>query len=70
MTNESWTRVPSILSTVTSTFSDELMKQEVLDFKKTLEDGNQIGSLASTFDNIIRKQIVCLFIYLYKYSDY
>ena len=57
MENKSWTRVPSILQTVTATFSDLTKKSSVEQFRDEIEGKNQLGSLATTFDNIIGNKI-------------
>ena len=53
MMNQSWTRVPSVLSTVASTMSTQSDKESILKFKETLETQNKLGSLRSTFDAMI-----------------
>jgi len=52
MMNKSYRRVPSILSSATSTFSTEAEKQSVIDFQQKLTTDGQLGSLQGTFDNI------------------
>ena len=53
MMNQSWTRVPSVLSTVASTMSTQSDKESILKFKETLETQSKLGSLQSTFDAMI-----------------
>ena len=55
MSEKSWTRVPSILNTVTGTFSTIEKLDEVEKFREKLEGEGKIGSLASTFDSINEK---------------
>ena len=57
MTDESWTRVPSVLTTVTGTFSTNDEKESVRQFRTQIEKEEKIGNLGSTFDKIIGKQI-------------
>ena len=58
MTNKSWTRVPSILSTATATFSDNALRQEVIDFKMKIDNDGQLGSLSGTFDSILGNEFL------------
>ena len=53
--NQGWTRVPSVLNTVTETFSDVAKRSEVKAFRKKIESENKLGSYDNTFDNIIGK---------------
>jgi len=55
MTDESWTRVPSVLTTVTGTFSTNDEKESVEQFRTQIEKEEKIGNLGSTFDKIIVK---------------
>ena len=68
MMNQSWTRVPSVLSTVASTMSTQSDKESILEFKETLETQNKLGSLQSTFDamiNTVDKNIKLRLTYLF-----
>ena len=51
--NQGWTRVPSVLNTVTETFSDAAKRSEVEAFRNKIESENKLGSYGNTFDNII-----------------
>ena len=53
--NQGWTRVPSVLNTVTDSFSDATKKSEVEAFRNKIESENKLGSYGNTFDNIIGK---------------
>ena len=53
--NQGWTRVPSVLNTVTETFSDAAKRSEVEAFRTKIESENKLGSYGNTFDNIIGK---------------
>ena len=53
MMNQSWTRVPSILSTVTKTFSTKEERDSVTEFQKELETSDRLGPLESTFTDIL-----------------
>ena len=55
--NQGWTRVPSVLNTVTETFSDAAKRSEVEAFRRKIESENKLGSYGNTFDNIIGKFI-------------
>lgn len=52
MTEKSYRRVPSILTSVTKTFSTAALKSEVEAFEDTITKSGKIGSLKSTFENI------------------
>ena len=52
MENQSYRRVPTILSSATSTFSTAELKAEVEAFEKKITDAGQLGSLKRTFEGI------------------
>ena len=52
MENQSYRRVPTILTSATSTFSTADLKSEVEAFEKKITDAGQLGSLKSTFESI------------------
>lgn len=51
--NKSWNMVPSILQTVSKTFSTEDEKQAVIDFRNKLKAGNKLANLDSTFTSML-----------------
>jgi len=53
MMNQSWTRLPGILQTVTKTFSTQEERESVVEFQKQLESSDQLGGLESTFTGIL-----------------
>ena len=58
MENKSYRRVPTILSSATSTFSTSELKAEVQAFEKKINDAGQLGSLKSTFESIYGECII------------
>ena len=52
MENQSYRRVPTILSSATSTFSTAELKAEVEAFETKITQAGQLGSLKSTFESI------------------
>ena len=52
MENQSYRRVPTILTSATSTFSTAELKSEVEAFERKITDAGQLSSLKSTFESI------------------